>query len=49
MKKSIVQRVKARVNKQGLMCSATRIERPMRGKAAYRRRTKHQRSWNLDR
>jgi len=33
--------VKARVNKKGLMNSATRIETPKKGKGSYRRSPKH--------
>ena len=40
MKKS--KPVKARVNPQGLMHSAVRIEKPKKGKGSFRRRPKYQ-------
>lgn len=34
-------RIKARVNKDGFMNSATRIEQPKKGKGSFRRNAKH--------
>jgi len=34
-------KVKARVNPEGFMGSATRIEKPKKGKGSYRRKNKH--------
>jgi stalled ribosome alternative rescue factor ArfA len=36
-----MKRVKARVNKDGLMGSASRVHRPKKGKGSYRRGKKH--------
>jgi stalled ribosome alternative rescue factor ArfA len=38
-------RIKARVNKDGLMNSATRIEQPKKGKGSFRRKTKYAKSY----
>jgi len=39
-----MKRVKARVNKDGLMGSASRIHRPKKGKGSYRRGKKHKKT-----
>jgi hypothetical protein len=36
------KRIKARVNKDGLMGSASRVHRVKKGKGSFRRRSKHQ-------
>jgi len=36
-----MKRVKARVNKDGMMGSASRVHRPKKGKGSYRRGKKH--------
>jgi len=36
-----MKRAKARVNKDGLMGSASRVHRPRKGKGSYRRKKKH--------
>jgi stalled ribosome alternative rescue factor ArfA len=35
------KRIKARVNKDGFMNSASRIEQPKKGKGSFRRNAKH--------
>jgi len=39
-----MKRVKARVNKDGMMGSASRIHRPKKGKGSYRRGKKHKKT-----
>jgi stalled ribosome alternative rescue factor ArfA len=36
------KRIKARVNKDGLMSSASRVHRVKKGKGSFRRQSKHQ-------
>jgi len=42
MRMKTIKKVKARVNPQGMMGSAVRIEKPKKGKGSFRRRAKHQ-------
>jgi len=41
MRMKTIKKVKARVNPQGMMGSAVRIEKPKKGKGSYRRNPKH--------
>jgi len=38
-------KTKARVNREGFMGSATRVERPKKGKGSYKRNAKHKKNW----
>lgn len=42
MRMKTIKKAKARVNPQGMMGSAVRIEKPKKGKGSFRRRAKHQ-------